>query len=1847
MPIKVPVVQTGLEASIDQAAKKAGRSLGVNLGKSSRSIDALSQPLGRITGKADEFTKSMEAANARVLAFGASVGVLGAVTKAFKDLVVTTIQVEKQLASINTILNRDAAGLTKFKKEIFDVARNTEQSFDTVATAALELSRQGLEAEEVLSRLGDAMILSRLSGLGAAESVSGLTAAINSFAKSGITSSEILNKLSSAAKSAAVSERDLIEAIKRSASVANQAGVSFDELVGVVTAVQQRTARGGAVIGNSFKTIFTRLQSFENLKTLQNLGVQITDVSGTVLPATKLIENLSGALANLPDQQAQDIATGLVGRFQVSPFLAILEDFNSEQKIAIKLTKVAQGATNEAYLRNIALNQTLSAAINASTVNLKEFADILGTIGVTDNLKGILTFFNEAVKTLTEGLQGETIGSDLGKGVIKGISNVISGPGLAIFTAIVGKLFFSLAKFGFQSLTTFFGLAKSSKDIATTQGQIASTLLTNRSVQESILAIENSTLSVEQKRVAQTRFFTTALNEQLAIMSRMQAIAGRVAPGVVAGTRSAGRRGRANGYIPNLAGGAFGAEMRDISMGVGGAPSTAKAVPIPNFNFGGGVVGPVVANDSEFIVPNFGGGGGSAIFNQDMAASMGLPPNAQPINASGGIKGRQVFKKGKQIGKDSRFAMLTPEPIALRKGQGVSKNGEKFNFNIYGFDKNRIKARDGKSLENAVEKAGINIADLEADNFRRAGIKTPKIKKAKFNAGVVTSMAGTIFEESLKATTDQFKNLGSQNNQSFDFFGKQIGGLRGRKGGKGVYPNLPAVVRFADAKANAGQNDNFADKMARFGAGNKNISERGSKEMMGLYRGPDTNKFDKRGRMSKMLGIGLSGSRSKAGGYIPNFSNGEPKFTTPRGRQINLKQALAGFGGKEIFADAKKHMAAQAKSAQAVTAANNKQVQATMGGVGAMGVLTIASSFLTGATQDATSTFGKVTNTLAKSLSTFAMLGFAGSTLAGIGGDGSRTRRVGEGLSKLAIGIGAAVGGFQLFKGLFNEFSGANKIAAQSVALLAGASEEAAKMLQLFTEEEKVNMKNQARGLGKRDDQATFFANLRGKERPLAFQSSADKATLQEMRNIALSSGVTPESINQLTQAMGNRAIRPFSTGGRGKEGFGIGMQGIGRGDIVPSDVSQEAVKTLRARAKLSRGKFDEIRDEFRGMDPAKRRAFGKGENDVFGEMLLDQGGFTQEFSEAMVREERKVQSRGVKEFEGKMRSINMEIAGATLKGQVESLRVRQSAIKAEERLLELQQVQGVLTNDEVVTAKVGLKEALFRDKVTMTTLQNITNIAAKAKVFGVDEARLKEVLAEIGEVSFAMVDTADERESLMARVISKLDIENGLLDKNIKAENILLANSIKKLETEKNREISLINQTRELEKQVSVSTLLEKEARDIQNTLEGGTLQKDKVRNPTLFGRLSAGISLNAATNRMGALDDIKKGTGSIQEVRRIDLAEKLGKSLVSASQTFSENIADGLVDAISKGESLGDTLRNVAADFLNTMSKAFMNNAVNSALNIGGGFFGFNSGGQVRGGSGMRDDVPALLTGGEFVMNKGAVQNYGAGFMGALNSGAVPKYANGGLFTPGTYGQGAISGSSNLLNFATQSHTGGLQDQFLSGSGLAGLALEPQSGRLTMFGRKNSPAFQREQESKRKAFSLFSQQYSKNQQEKQSKGGSDLLGSILGLGFSIGASALFGGGLSGIFTKGKATGGAVPYSAGIDSVPTMLSGGEFVMNAGASQRLGAGNLAALNAGGGIGGGGGDGAIVGKLDELNETIASSNTEINITVNSDGTENTNSSSAPEQQRNLAIRIKDVVRQVIEDEKRLGGSLRMA
>jgi len=235
---------------------------------------SFTQPLGRISGKLGEFDKSLDASNARVVAFGASAGAIYAVQKALTETVKAAISVEKTLADINVILGVSNKSLAQFSDKLFKVAAQTGQSFQSVAEAATELARQGLSVEQTLKRTNDALILTRLSGMGAAQSVETLTAAINSFSKSALTSTEIINKMANVDAAFAVSTNDLAEALRRVGSTASDANVSFDQLVAAVTSAQQVTARGGAVIGNSFKTIFTRLQRPAVLLQLEQLGVK-------------------------------------------------------------------------------------------------------------------------------------------------------------------------------------------------------------------------------------------------------------------------------------------------------------------------------------------------------------------------------------------------------------------------------------------------------------------------------------------------------------------------------------------------------------------------------------------------------------------------------------------------------------------------------------------------------------------------------------------------------------------------------------------------------------------------------------------------------------------------------------------------------------------------------------------------------------------------------------------------------------------------------------------------------------------------------------------------------------------------------------------------------------------------------------------------------------------------------------------------------------------------------------------------------------------------------------------------------------------------------------------------------------------------------------------------------------------------------------------------------------------------------------------------------------------------------------------------------------------------------------
>ena len=129
----------------------------------------------------------------------------------------------------------------------------------------------------------------------------------------------------------------------------------------------------------------------------------------------------------------------------------------------------------------------------------------------------------------------------------------------------------------------------------------------------------------------------------------------------------------------------------------------------------------------------------------------------------------------------------------------------------------------------------------------------------------------------------------------------------------------------------------------------------------------------------------------------------------------------------------------------------------------------------------------------------------------------------------------------------------------------------------------------------------------------------------------------------------------------------------------------------------------------------------------------------------------------------------------------------------------------------------------------------------------------------------------------------------------------------------------------------------------------------------------------------------------------------------------------------------------------------------------------------------------------------------------------------------------------------------------------------------------------------------------------------------------------------------KGFATGGRVQDAPGIDTVPTMLSGGEFVVNSSAASRLGQSSLEKLNAGDSSSvEPGNQEEVIDRLDELIKATKESTGAITITVNSDGSNSEEKSTGSQEEDDnikIAKLIRDQVLKVINEEKRLGGTLR--
>ena len=860
------------------------------------------QPLGRITGQVNEFNKSLDASNARVIAFGASAGIIFGVERAFSALVSATIEVQKSLQDINVILNASQSQLQAFGSQLFSIAKNTGQSFQEVAKAATEFSRQGLGIEETLKRTSEALILSRLSGLDAAKSVEALTAAVNSFASQAVTATEVVNKFATVDAAFAVSSADLADAVARVGSSAAQSGVSLNELIAIVTSAQQTTARGGAVIGNSFKTIFTRLQREKVVDLLESLGISSTDATGQVKSTIQLLKDLGSVYDTLGSQQQAYVAEQVGGVFQINILKAALADLGKEYSIYNSALNVASGATDQAIRRNEELNKTYSAQINALQENARQLASAAGERLIGPSIDRLVGGTNTLLDGFGES-DGKGIGATIGKGILDGLGQFISGPGLALIGGVLLKLFSDLGKFATGSVKQLLGLNTAASQQRDLQASIQQILAKNPQLLQLALQGEQGLNQAASQLLAN-------LQKQTVELQKQAQVAGQISKAFIsqAGVRVTGgvpvtptRPTKAGGYVPNFALG-----KDKIAETVGAYQAGYEPGRIFSKRLFDGQGGSFVAtvNGAESIDTVVGANGNKGTFVTPPNAAKGYVPNfaqkksedaaKKPLKNIGNIDLNKYIPEA-----PSRYGVLYPSggskgtfnqklrDMAVFKNLGVDGVASVSlpSKSVYPIDPTEIKDTEAlfnKDLDTYLSQGMTNLANVIGQTIQGQSKGQITASANKVSASTLPQGAkGSIFETTVKAATRDLKVSAQEgSNDFFDF--DPIG----------AYPVLAKLFGFTalkssavEAKIGEGAAKNIPNKVLnkRPDIRNQILKQYELDKPKKVSKGPTDKELRERGL--------LGGFRKKAfAGYIPNFAEIQDAVSRERAAGVPSSQ---------------------------------------------------------------------------------------------------------------------------------------------------------------------------------------------------------------------------------------------------------------------------------------------------------------------------------------------------------------------------------------------------------------------------------------------------------------------------------------------------------------------------------------------------------------------------------------------------------------------------------------------------------------------------------------------------------------------------------------------------------------------------------------------------------------------------------------------------------------------------------------------------------------------------------------------------------------------------------------------
>lgn len=369
-----------------------------NAARSIKDLDNISRSSDKAAESVTKMGNAFGISLKRFAAFSIASRAIGLFSNRISGAIEKAIDFQNEVVRLSQITGQSISDLKGLTDQIGQLATTLGVSSDKIVSVTDILAQAGLQADDLRVAINTLAKTELAPTFGKIQDTAeGAVAILAQFGEGVGALERQLGAINKVSAKFAVESEDLISVVRRTGGVFKASGGSLEELLALFTSVRATTRESAESIATGLRTIFTRLQRPQTIEYLKQLGVELTDINGKFVGPFEATKRLSQALSALGEGDVRfiQIAEELGGYRQIGKVIPLLRQFELSEK-ALQAAQEGRTSLDEDVATS---QQSLQRQfIKTQEAFLKLVRDISETSSFQILIKTSLNFANALIK---------------------------------------------------------------------------------------------------------------------------------------------------------------------------------------------------------------------------------------------------------------------------------------------------------------------------------------------------------------------------------------------------------------------------------------------------------------------------------------------------------------------------------------------------------------------------------------------------------------------------------------------------------------------------------------------------------------------------------------------------------------------------------------------------------------------------------------------------------------------------------------------------------------------------------------------------------------------------------------------------------------------------------------------------------------------------------------------------------------------------------------------------------------------------------------------------------------------------------------------------------------------------------------------------------------------------------------------------------------------------------------------------------------------------------------------------------------------------------------------------------